>query len=148
MYSSVNTGELLRQYGIRPSVQRVAVMDYLLAHRTHPTAEEIYEALAPQIPTLSKTTVYNTLSLLVERGAAAYIAIDPRRARFDGDTSVHGHFSVWSAALCTTYSSNNRLCCPNRKAVMRSLARRYITGESVPIAGTGVTTDTEPNQPK
>lgn len=95
MYSSVNTGELLRQYGIRPSVQRVAVMDYLLAHRTHPTAEEIYEALAPQIPTLSKTTVYNTLSLLVERGAAAYIAIDPRGARFDGDTSVHGHF------LCT-----------------------------------------------
>lgn len=95
MQSPVNTSELLRQHGIRPSVQRIAVMDYLLTHRTHPTADEIYGALAPEIPTLSKTTVYNTLSLFVARGAAAHIAIDPRGSRFDGDTSVHGHF------LCT-----------------------------------------------
>ena len=32
---------VLRRCGVRPSVQRVAVMDYLLKHRTHPTAEEV-----------------------------------------------------------------------------------------------------------
>lgn len=95
MRSLVNTSELLRNCGIRPSVQRIAVMDYLLTHRTHPTADEIYGALAPEIPTLSKTTVYNTLNLFVAQGAAAHITIDPRGSRFDGDTSVHGHF------LCT-----------------------------------------------
>lgn len=95
MVTPVNTSDLLRRHGIRPSVQRIAVMDYLLTHRTHPTADEIYGALAPQIPTLSKTTVYNTLSLFVAQGAAAHITIDPRGSRFDGDTSVHGHF------LCT-----------------------------------------------
>lgn len=67
-------------------------MDYLLAHRTHPTVDEIYEALAPQIPTLSKTTVYNTLRLLTAQGAAMQITIDPCGMRFDGDTSLHGHF--------------------------------------------------------
>lgn len=67
-------------------------MDYLLTHRTHPTAEEVFEALVPDIPTLSKTTVYNTLNLFVSQGAAAHISIDPRGARFDGDTHVHGHF--------------------------------------------------------
>lgn len=77
--------------GIRPSVQRVAVMDYLLAHRTHPTVEEVYEAVAERIPTLSKTTVYNTLKLLAERGAVAQLAIEPGCSRFDGDTSPHGH---------------------------------------------------------
>ena len=73
-------------------MQRIAIMDYLLTHRTHPTAEEVFEALVPDIPTLSKTTVYNTLNLFVSQGAAAHIAIDPRGSRFDGDTSVHGHF--------------------------------------------------------
>ena len=82
---------MLRRCGVRPSVQRVAVMDYLLKHRTHPTAEEVYGALAPQMPTLSKTTVYNTLNLLVERGAAAHLTIEPGCSRFDGDMSVHGH---------------------------------------------------------
>lgn len=67
-------------------------MDYLATHRTHPTADEIYAALAPQIPTLSKTTVYNTLALLVRQGAATQLHIDPREARFDGDTAPHGHF--------------------------------------------------------
>lgn len=95
MQTPVNTSELLRKYGIRPSVQRIAVMEYLQQHRTHPTAEEIYGALSPEIPTLSRTTVYNTLNLFAAQGAALHITLDPRGSRFDGDTSSHGHF------LCT-----------------------------------------------
>ncbi len=92
MQPITDTSTYLNEYGIRPSVQRIAVMNYLLNHRTHPTAEEIYQALAPEIPTLSRTTVYNTLELLVARGAAAHITIDPRFSRYDGDISLHGHF--------------------------------------------------------
>lgn len=92
MNSSTETGKYLHAHGIRPSMQRLAVMDYLLTHRTHPTAEEIYQALVTDMPTLSRTTVYNTLELLVERGAVAHITIDPRFSRYDGDISLHGHF--------------------------------------------------------
>lgn len=92
MQALSNTASLLKKHGIRPSLQRMAVLDYLATHRTHPTADEIYAALAPQIPTLSKTTVYNTLALLVQQGAVTQLTIDPREARFDGDTSLHGHF--------------------------------------------------------
>jgi Fe2+ or Zn2+ uptake regulation protein len=67
-------------------------MRYLKNNRTHPTAEEIYEALKKQIPTLSKTTVYNTLKLFVEQGAAIYIGIDEKNARFDGAVEPHAHF--------------------------------------------------------
>ena len=42
-------------------MQRIAIMEYLMEHRTHPSADEIYTALSPSMPTLSKTTVYNTL---------------------------------------------------------------------------------------
>ena len=82
----------LLRHGVRPSVQRLAVMSYLRTHHTHPTAEEIYRALSPEMPTLSKTTVYNTLKLLVERGAVMPVDIDQRNERFDADTSVHAHF--------------------------------------------------------
>ena len=51
----------LLKYSIKPSMQRIAIMEYLMEHRTHPSADEIYTALSPSMPTLSKTTVYNTL---------------------------------------------------------------------------------------
>ncbi len=84
--------EYLLNYHIKPSVQRIAIMDYLLKHHTHPCIDEIYVALCTDIPTLSKTTVYNTLKLFVEHGAARMLTIDERNACFDGDTSVHAHF--------------------------------------------------------
>ncbi len=87
-----NLHKYLLSYGIKPSVQRIAVMKYLMEHRTHPTADEIYVALNPSIPTLSKTTVYNTLKLLAAHGAVLLLDLDGRNARFDGDVSPHAHF--------------------------------------------------------
>lgn len=84
--------ERLLKFGVKPSLQRIAVMEYLLSHRTHPTADTIFNDLYPSIPTLSKTTVYNTLKLLTEQGAALCLNIDEKNARYDGDTSCHAHF--------------------------------------------------------
>lgn len=88
----MNVYEYLLSYQIKPSVQRIAIMDYLLKHHTHPSIDEIYMALCQDIPTLSKTTVYNTLKLFVEHGAARMLTIDERNACFDGDISAHAHF--------------------------------------------------------
>lgn len=82
----------LLNHHIKPSVQRIAIMEYLIEHRTHPTVEEIYTALSPSMPTLSKTTVYNTLKLLCEQGAAQTLTIDERNTCYDADTSPHAHF--------------------------------------------------------
>jgi Fur family peroxide stress response transcriptional regulator len=80
------------QHDLRPSPQRVAVMKYLCRHKTHPSAETIYTALAPSYPTLSRTTVYQTLEKLYERGLAQKINIEDGEMRFDADMSNHGHF--------------------------------------------------------
>lgn len=82
----------LLEYNIKPSMQRIAIMEYLMEHRTHPSADEIYTELSPSMPTLSKTTVYNTLKLFSEQGAALMLTIDERNANFDADTSQHAHF--------------------------------------------------------
>lgn len=84
--------ERLQEHNIKPSVQRIAIMKYLMEHRTHPTVDEIYTALSPTIPTLSKTTVYNTLKILSEQGAAQTLTIDERNTCYDADTTPHAHF--------------------------------------------------------
>ncbi len=77
---------------IRPSVVRLGVLDYLLCNRTHPPADEIYKALEEKIPTLSKTSVYNTLKLLAEKDIIKEIDIDAQQVRYDGYAGFHGHF--------------------------------------------------------
>jgi Fe2+ or Zn2+ uptake regulation protein len=88
----MKTYDYLLSFNVKPSVQRLAIMDYLLTHRTHPSIDEIYMALCDDIPTLSKTTVYNTLKLFVEHGAAQMLTIDEKNACYDADTSLHAHF--------------------------------------------------------
>ena len=84
--------ERLLHFGIKPSLQRMAVMEYLMKNHVHPTVDVVFNGLSPNIPTLSKTTVYNTLKLFQEKGAAAAISIDEKNVRYDGDISQHAHF--------------------------------------------------------
>lgn len=82
----------LMEHGIRPSLQRMAIMDYLINHPIHPTVEDVYKGLCGKIPTLSRTTVYNTLRMLSEKQAAQMITIDDHRICYDGNTTPHVHF--------------------------------------------------------
>ena len=88
----IDIKDRLLSFGIKPSLQRMAILDYLLMNATHPTADTIFNDLYPSIPTLSKTTVYNTLKLLEEQGVIISINIDEKNVRYDGDLSDHAHF--------------------------------------------------------
>ncbi|MGL5261642.1 MAG: Fur family transcriptional regulator [Bacteroides sp.] len=88
----MNALDHLQEFEIKPSLQRIAIMQYLLDHRIHPNVDEIYTALSDQIPTLSKTTVYNTLKLFEEHNAVKILTIDEKNTSYDIDTSPHAHF--------------------------------------------------------
>ncbi|MDR0370939.1 MAG: transcriptional repressor [Prevotellaceae bacterium] len=92
MYSLAQSHQLLLKYSIRPSVQRTMVMDYLLNNRNHPSVDEIFSVLIRTMPTLSRTTIYNSLNLFVARGAVRVLVIDEKNARYDVDISLHAHF--------------------------------------------------------
>lgn len=87
-----NVAGHLKVNGIKPSYQRLKVYEYLVKHRNHPTVDMIYRELVPLIPTLSKTTIYNTLNLFIEKKIAAMIVIEENETRYDADMSIHGHF--------------------------------------------------------
>ena len=88
----MNVHETMSAKGVKPSALRMQIYNYLDGHRTHPTVDEIYTELSAEYPTLSKTTVYNTLKLFVEHGAAQMLTIDEHNVCFDGDLSLHAHF--------------------------------------------------------
>lgn len=82
----------LGNHGVKASLPRVKIYEYLNTHRSHPTIDEIYNALSDELITLSKTTVYNTLDLFVKHKLAIQVLIEDNEARYDADTSHHGHF--------------------------------------------------------
>jgi Fe2+ or Zn2+ uptake regulation protein len=84
--------ELLQRSNIRPTYPRIKVLEYLTEKMTHPTVEEIYNSLVKEIPTLSKTTVYNTLKVFVEAGLAKIVTIEENEMRYDVIMHSHGHF--------------------------------------------------------
>ena len=75
--------------------QRLAIMEYLEGNTSHPSAEQIHQALAGRFPTMALATVYNTLELLRGRRMVAELSLDAERKRFDPDVSDHHH------AICT-----------------------------------------------
>ena len=87
-----NVSEHLKTHGIKPSYQRIKIFEYLVKHCNHPTVDMIYRELVPSIPTLSKTTVYNTLNLFIEKKIASLIIIEENETRYDANTAIHGHF--------------------------------------------------------
>lgn len=79
--------------GIKPTFQRLKVLEYLSNNlKNHPTVEMVYEELLKEIPTLSLTTVYNTLNNFLEKGLVSGVIITGTEARYDFDTKYHHHF--------------------------------------------------------
>ncbi len=89
--TNADTVKTLQDHGVRPTTQRVAVYEYLMTHRTHPSADAIYEELVKSYPTFSRTTIYNSLKALMQAGLIRVVTIDPMEQHFDGDAADHGH---------------------------------------------------------
>jgi Fur family transcriptional regulator, peroxide stress response regulator len=82
----------MRDAGVTPTMQRLAILEYLEGTKAHPTADEIYAAMREKYPTIARATVYNTLEALSKAGTILKLSVDPAAARYDADTGPHVHF--------------------------------------------------------
>jgi Fe2+ or Zn2+ uptake regulation protein len=82
----------LRKRHLYLSHPRLKVLEYLCQNPNHPTADQIFDALQKELPSLSRTTVYNTLHLLTNIGLVRVISIEDNETRYDIITKSHGHF--------------------------------------------------------
>lgn len=92
------TAKLLEK-NIKPSVQRIKILEYLIEHRCHPTVDQIFTEVHKEIPTLSKATVYNTLHQFVNANMLRVITIEENETRYEIDLRDHGHFHCKECGL-------------------------------------------------
>ncbi|MCK5031441.1 MAG: transcriptional repressor [Thermoplasmatales archaeon] len=84
--------KLLKENSLKITPQRLEILKYLDEHRTHPTVDEIYCALKEKTPSLSKTTVYNSVDALRDHGIIQSITISGSEQRYDYKHGMHHHF--------------------------------------------------------
>ena len=82
----------LRNNGIKVTPQRLEILKYLDQNRTHPNADKIYSDLKKKNPSLSRTTVYNTLDTLRSHNLISVLTISESELRFDSIINPHHHF--------------------------------------------------------
>jgi Fe2+ or Zn2+ uptake regulation protein len=79
--------------GWRCTHQRAQVYAQLCRAESHPTAEELYDAVKTTVPKISLATVYKALEALVASGLAAKLTAGDGSgaARYDGRSDHHYH---------------------------------------------------------
>jgi Fur family peroxide stress response transcriptional regulator len=96
----------LSSSGLRQTFQRRKILEFLENTKSHPTADTIYKEILKEIPTVSRTTVYNTVNKLVEEGIIKCLKIKESEMRFDARTEPHYHFvcnkcgKVYDVGIC------------------------------------------------
>jgi Fur family iron response transcriptional regulator len=83
---------MLREHGVQPSAQRIAVARYVLHTSDHPSAEEVFRRVKRRFATISRATVYNTLNLFAEKGLIRQFVLTEGSMVFDPMTIDHHHF--------------------------------------------------------
>jgi len=86
------TGHKLKDHGIQPSAQRLAVAEYVLWTDSHPSADQVWEESKKNLPMISRATVYNTLNLFVEAGLLKELILSEGKVVFDPMVGPHHHF--------------------------------------------------------
>ena len=84
--------------GLKLTPQRIAVYEYLLGTKEHPSAETIYSALIDRFPTMSLATVYKSLKTLCEVDLIKELNLGEGNFRYDALMKDHAHFQCTSCA--------------------------------------------------
>lgn len=82
----------LERHDIRASAQRLAIARYVLATEDHPSADEVWKAVTPDFPMVSRATVYNTLQLFTEKGLLRQLVLAEGCVVYDPKVEPHHHF--------------------------------------------------------
>ena len=121
----VQAAGVLRAQGGRMTAQRRLILNTLDSMGGHPTAEQVYTAVARQNPTINPSTVYRTLAWLANAGLVSPLRLGARRQPGSAEQydpalpAEHHHF------VCTGCGSVTEFTSAAVDAAKRSYARHH-----------------------
>lgn len=98
--------EFLREKGLKVTSQRLAIFNFILSRKDHPTAEQIYQKIRGEYPTISLGTVYKNLHLLKEIGLIQELGFDEGSVRYDPDMDLHVNMVCTNCGKITDYKTD------------------------------------------
>ncbi|MFX1418352.1 MAG: Fur family transcriptional regulator [Promethearchaeota archaeon] len=98
---------IFRENGFKLTTQRLAISNFILSRNDHPTAEQIYQHLRHEYPTISLGTIYKTLHLLKELGLIQELGFDEGSIRYDPDMEVHINMVCSKCGKISDYKAKN-----------------------------------------
>jgi len=89
----IDTADTLREHGIQPTAQRLAVLRAVSEH-SHVTADDVAHVVQSEIGTISRQAVYDALSVLVEKGLIRRIQPVGSAARYEDRVNDNHHHLI------------------------------------------------------
>ena len=107
----MNTSELivkLHEKGFKKvTPQRLAICEFVLSSKQHPTVEQVYRTVLKKYPTLPIATVYQTLHFLTKIGLLQELGFHDGIVRYDSDTSPHINIVCQNCGMIQDYESDS-----------------------------------------
>src|SRR5215831_8498427 len=84
----------LHRAGLKATGPRMVILSALEQDHGHPTAEQLYETLRQDHPSLSLSTIYQTLDVFIRTGLCRRVSGPGDRLRVDGTPQDHDHVQL------------------------------------------------------
>jgi Fur family peroxide stress response transcriptional regulator len=97
----------LREKGFKVTPQRLAICEFVLSTKEHPTVDQVYRMVKKKHPTISLATVYQTLHLLTEIGMLQELGFGSGIARYDPNYSPHINIVCRNCGKVEDYESES-----------------------------------------
>jgi Fur family transcriptional regulator, peroxide stress response regulator len=86
--------EKLLKAGLKTTIQRTAILEFLESSTEHPSAEMVYLHINKIYPSITLSTVYNTLEVFVEKKIVTKVFSLDGKARYDAQMYKHHHLYI------------------------------------------------------
>jgi Fur family peroxide stress response transcriptional regulator len=96
---------MCRQRGMKVTHQRMEIFRELAASAEHPDAETVYRKVSQRVPSISRDTVYRTLSTLETEGLVRKVEPLSDGVRYDANLDRHHHFICTACGMVRDFYS-------------------------------------------
>jgi len=88
-----NIKNMLVEHGVRPTIHRIHIAQYILEDADHPTADDVLAWANDNLQKVSRATIYNTLRELSQAGLIREFRFPQvSKTVYDKNTKDHFHF--------------------------------------------------------
>jgi len=99
--------DLFRENEFKVTAQRLAICKFIFSREDHPSADQIYQELKIDYPTISLGTIYKTLHLLKELGLIQELGFNEGSIRYDPDMELHINMVCSKCGKISDYKAEN-----------------------------------------